>query len=58
MANFCNYVRTLWELCALKVQERKILKAHIEFGNDLMKMCFKHKTRMKVVYRIKGIRIV
>jgi hypothetical protein len=31
------------------------MKAHYEFGNDPMKKCFKHETRMKVVHRIKDI---
>jgi hypothetical protein len=26
-----------------------------DFGNDPMKMCFKHKTRMKVDHKIKDI---
>jgi hypothetical protein len=38
-----------------KGQERENMKAHYEFGNDPMKKCFKHKTRMKVVHRIKDI---
>ncbi len=29
------------------------MKAHYEFGNDSMKVCFKHKTRMKVDHKIK-----
>ncbi len=29
-----------------------------EFGNDPMNICFKHKTRMKVDYGIKDIRIL
>jgi hypothetical protein len=36
-----------------KGQERVNVKAHYEFGNDTMKMCFKHKTRMKVDHKIK-----
>jgi hypothetical protein len=31
------------------------VKAHYEFGNNAMKMCFKHKTRIKVDHRIKDI---
>jgi hypothetical protein len=35
------------------------VKAHYEFGNDLlMKMCFEHKTRMKVAHGIKNIKIM
>jgi hypothetical protein len=26
---------------------------HYEFGNDPMKMCFKHKTKMKVDHELK-----
>ncbi len=29
-----------------KGQEGKNVKAHYEFGNDIMKMCFEHKTRI------------
>jgi hypothetical protein len=29
-----------------------------EFGNDPMKMCFEHKTKMKVDHRIKDVVIV
>jgi hypothetical protein len=36
-----------------KRQEGKNVKAHYEFGNDSMKVCFKHKTRMKVDHKIK-----
>jgi hypothetical protein len=35
-----------------KGQEGTNVKAHYEFDNDSMKMCFKHKTRMKVVHQI------
>jgi hypothetical protein len=35
-----------------KGQEGANVKTHYEFGNDLMKMCFKHKTKMKVHQRI------
>jgi hypothetical protein len=38
-----------------KKQEGTNVKAHYEFGNDAMKMCFKHKTRMKVDHRTKDI---
>ncbi len=31
------------------------MKARYEFGNDPMKMCFKHKTRIKVDHKIKDI---
>jgi hypothetical protein len=31
-----------------KGQEGVNVKAHYEFGNGPMKMCFKHKTRMRV----------
>jgi hypothetical protein len=35
-------------------QEGANVKTSYEFGNDPMKiMCFKHKTKMKVDYRIK-----
>jgi hypothetical protein len=39
-----------------KGQKVKNVKTHYEFGNDFMKMCFEHKTRMKVDYRIKNIK--
>jgi hypothetical protein len=42
-----------------KVQERANVKAHYGFGNDPMKMCFKHKIRlMKVDHKIKDIKNV
>jgi hypothetical protein len=41
-----------------KGQEGVNVKAHYEFGNDLKKMCFGNKIRMKVDHRIKDIRIV
>jgi len=40
------------------VQEVENAKACSEFGNDLMKMCFEHKTRMNIDYKIKDIKIV
>jgi hypothetical protein len=39
-------------------QERENVKACYEFGNDSIKMCFKHKARMKVDHTIKDIKIV
>jgi len=58
MHDFFNYVK----LCGSymhKVQERANVKTHYGFGNDPMKMCFKHKTRlMKVDHKIKDIKIV
>jgi hypothetical protein len=41
-----------------KGQEGVNVKAHYEFGNELKKMCFGNKIRMKVDHRIKDIRIV
>jgi hypothetical protein len=38
------------------MQERTNVKACIEFGNDPMKMCFKHKTTMKVDHKIKDLK--
>jgi hypothetical protein len=35
-----------------KRQKRINVKELYEFGNDLMKMCFKHKIRMKVNHKI------
>jgi hypothetical protein len=35
-----------------KGQKGTNVKAHYEFDNDSMKMCFKHKTRMKDVHNI------
>jgi hypothetical protein len=34
------------------------VKIYYEFGDDPMKMCSKHKPRMKIDPRIKDIRIV
>jgi hypothetical protein len=34
------------------------VKERYEFGNDLMKMYFKHKIRMKVDHKINNIKIV
>jgi hypothetical protein len=31
-----------------KGQEGANVKTHYEFNNDSMKMCFEHKTRMKI----------
>jgi hypothetical protein len=39
----------MWKLCENyihKRQEGENVKAHYEFGNDSMNVCFKHKTRM------------
>jgi hypothetical protein len=41
-----------------KRQEVPNAKACYEFDNDSMKMCFKHKTRMKVNHKNKDIRIL
>ncbi len=41
-----------------KGQEGANVKACNEFGNDPMKMCFEHKTRMKVAHKIENIIIV
>jgi hypothetical protein len=41
-----------------KGQEGTNVKAHYEFGNDPMKMCFKHKTRIRVDHKIKDIGIM
>jgi hypothetical protein len=41
-----------------KGQERANVKTYYEFGNEPMKMCFKHKTIMKVNHRIKDIKHV
>jgi hypothetical protein len=41
-----------------KWKEGTNVKAHCEFSNDPMKMCFKHKTIMKVDHKIKNIIIV
>ncbi len=38
-----------------KRQEGANVKAHYNFGNDPMKICFKHKIRMKVDHKIKDI---
>jgi len=35
-----------------KAARQNKFESTFEFGNDLMKMCFKQNTRMKVVYRI------
>jgi hypothetical protein len=41
-----------------KGQEGANVKVPNEFGNDPMKICFEHKTRMKVAHKIKNIIIV
>jgi hypothetical protein len=41
-----------------KGQEGENVKAHNEFNNNPMKMCFEHKTRLKVDHRIRDNRIV
>jgi hypothetical protein len=41
-----------------KEQEGANVKTHYKFGNDPMKMRFKHKTRIKVDHKIKNIQIV
>jgi len=41
-----------------KGQEGANVKVGYEFGNDSMKTCFEHKTKMKTNHRIKVIRIV
>jgi len=33
------------------------VKTRYKFGSDQMKMCFKHKTKMKVDHKIKDIKI-
>jgi hypothetical protein len=38
-----------------KGQKGANMKSHYEFGNDSTKMCFEHKTSMKVNYRIINI---
>jgi phenylalanine-4-hydroxylase len=38
-----------------KGQEAKNVKAYNKFSNDPRKMCFEHKTIMKVDYRIKKL---
>ncbi len=52
-----HYVNIMVELYAQR-SEGPNSKACYEFGNDPMNMCFKHKTRMKVDYRIKDIKIL
>ncbi len=41
-----------------KGQEGSNVEVGYEFGNDSMKTCCEHKTRMKTNHRIKVIRIV
>jgi hypothetical protein len=41
-----------------KGQEGPNAETCYEFGNDLMNMCFKHKTRMKVDDGIKDVKIL
>jgi hypothetical protein len=50
--NLCDFLQ-LCENYIRKRQEGENVKAHYEFGNDSMKVCFKHKTRMKVDHKIK-----
>jgi hypothetical protein len=53
---FCYINHKLYKLCENYIhegQEGENVKAHYEFGNDSMKVCFKHKTRMKVDHKIK-----
>jgi hypothetical protein len=45
----------LCESCIYKRQDGTNVKACNEFDNDPMKMCFEHKTRMKVEHRIQNI---
>ncbi len=40
-----------------KGQEGANVKACNELGNDPMKMCFEHKTRMKVGHKIKILKL-
>jgi hypothetical protein len=54
----CNYVNILCELFAQSAKKKANLKAHYKFGNDPMKMCFKHKTRTKVNHKIKDTKIL
>ncbi len=53
---FFNHVNIMWEYMH-KGQERANVKVCYEFGNDSMKMCLEHKTRMKIEHRIKNIKI-
>jgi hypothetical protein len=41
-----------------KRQEITNVKTYNEFDNDLMKMCFEHKTSLKVDYRTKDMTVV
>ncbi len=34
------------------------MKTRYEFGNDSIKICFEHKTRKMVDYRIENVKIV
>ncbi len=49
----CNYYMGV--ICT-KSKNEKNVKAHYEFGNDPMEMCFDHKTRTKVDHRNKSIK--
>jgi hypothetical protein len=49
-----NYVNIMWELYSQRARGSKCQSTY-EFDNDPMKMCFKHKTRMKVDNIIKNI---
>jgi cyclopropane fatty-acyl-phospholipid synthase-like methyltransferase len=42
-------------ICTKSKNEQNV-KAHYEFGNDTMEMCFDHKTRIKVDHRNKSIK--
>ncbi len=53
---FCNYVISC-ESWMYKGHEGTNVKACNEFGNDPMKMCYEHKTRMKVDHRIEYIKL-
>jgi hypothetical protein len=37
------------------MQKGANVKTHYAFGNDYMKVCFEHKTRMKVTIELKNI---
>jgi hypothetical protein len=47
----------MWKLYAQKAKGNKCEKRY-EFANDLMKICFKHKIRMKVDHKFLNIKIV
>ncbi len=54
----CNYVYSMWEFYMHKKQEGANVKTHYKFSDDSMRMCFKHKTRMKVDCKNKDIIIL